>query len=451
MDKYFEKFRKFRQCIAEKNNNALTDILTNIISINEDPFSMHRFKDVKCFEYTTNKMIANELSALINYDENCFDSKDIVSLCADAMNVFGYPRWISNPVPSFSHLFMSYIKRENRSDALKLIIKQIIKDNGPVNILPDVMTQAVWYAAFEDDDVLLENICIWAENSIVHAIFDYMILDWTWMYLEIVIGKNRFDLLDRMVSLILSTAFTLDGNCDDFTKLYKITLSDMSYSEMFYLISKRCNPEMSDAEIVEKLLNSKHFENMMLDPGGNKHYKAELDFIMKLNFRTNYANCVIALWMISEYKLQKDYLYSLLADKPVLYLNDIWTGLYDYKVENGSDKNGFLQNFLKDIPHMVLSIDNTDAMTWSSMNIDNLSLSRIFAIRKPVITDDARENTLLYHFFVTNNKKLYTLLRNLIMDEEIKNGLIELCVGHKNYTALNILTHKKYTDKGVDQ
>lgn len=100
---------------------------------------------------------------------------------------------------------------------------------------------------------------------------------------------------------------------------------------------------------------------------------------------------------------------------------------------------------------MMLSIDNTDAMSWSSMNIDNLPLSRIFAIRKPVITDDVRENTLLYHFFVTNNKKLYTLLRNLIMDEEIRNGLIELCVGHKNYTALNILTHKKYTDKGVDQ
>lgn len=75
MDKYFEKFRKFRQCIAEKNYDALTDILTNIISINENPFSMYRFRDVKCFEYTTNKMIANELSALINYDENCFDSK----------------------------------------------------------------------------------------------------------------------------------------------------------------------------------------------------------------------------------------------------------------------------------------------------------------------------------------------------------------------------------------
>lgn len=57
------------------------------------------------------------------------------------------------------------------------------------------------------------------------------------------------------------------------------------------------------------------------------------------------------------------------------------------------------------------------------MNIDNLSLSRIFAIRKPVITDDARENTLLYHFFVTNNKKLYTLLRNLIMDEEMPAGV----------------------------
>ena len=437
MKKAFLKFKKAKHYIAEKNTAELTRMVNDILETEKGITFTFEFEKTECFESVTNYMIVSELINAKNYGFDFIPDDELISLCKEARNILGFPvnSWNDTP-PFFDHHIMSLIHPEKRLDAIKIILNTLDHDFSRIHHIQKYLTYVVWYAAFEDDDTILEGI--------YRMIDDYNLLinnvtpnKWVLMYIEAIIKKNRYDLLDKLIPVIFESVDY------DFTHFHTYIKMDMSYSELVYLLYKRYYPEISDGQIAEKLINSYHFANLINHTNDADNIEPELKFITHLKFRTNAANCVLALQTLSNGKLQKEYLYSLLSDKPVLYLDDNWLDLYASSYNTAPEKYKFLLDFLKDNPRITLSIDNNKSLFSGSLSINNSQLNQIFSVRRPTITNKICDNRLICNLVGLRAKQLRPLLKHLKLDEATRSDLIELCVEYKNLSALNLLNNSQ--------
>lgn len=439
MKKAFEKFNRAKQYIAEKNYSELTEMLNEMLNVNSNiwGFGFHLNRQ-ESFERITNYMILHELNQMIFTDPTFYDNTNFITLCC---TVEKHTRICINYniMICFDHYIMSVAENEHRTDIIKLILTKLNTDFSVRTTISQYMEFIVWYAAYTDNDTLLEEIYTLAENDdeqIIKFSFESEFCPWTWMYLEVIIEKKRYDLLDKIIELIFGK-----GN-HDFVTFYNFSRSDMAYSELICLLYRRYCPEISDSKIAEQLINSKHFNTLNHPFVSSDNRETELNCIMKLKLKTNSVNCILALWLLSEGKYSKEYLYSLLKDKPVLYLNDKWIESCVIRNTIAPDKYEFLTGLLRDIPNITLSIDNYDNSGVVSFNINSIQLKELFSICNPVLTDKVCDNQLLNSLINSNSRQLKPLLQTLELDEKSKEDLIELCVKSKNNQVLNILNEK---------
>lgn len=432
MKKAFEKFRKAKQYMAEKNTAELTKMVRDIIETESGFHFTFEFEKTECFESVTNYMIVSELINAQLYGSDFIPDEELTKLCTHANNLLDAPSSIwGNPSPLFDHYLMSLIHPEKRLNVIRIIMNKIDQSFPTFCNKTRYLALIVWYAAFEDDDTILDELCRMMEDCNLSV--DNIVPDkWFLMYIEVIIQKNRYDLLDKIIPLIFESVDY------DFTHFHSYIKMDMSYSELVYLLCKRYRPEMNDGQIVEQLINSYHFTNLIHNSDDTDKIKAELNFITNLNFKTNAVNCVLALWAMSDSELPKEYLYGLLSDKPVLYLGDSWFDFYAMRYNINPGNYAFMLNLLKDNPQITLSIDNNDTLS-VFLGINNTQLNQIFSIRKPVITDKITDNKLMCDLIRSNAKQLKPLFKHLELDEEARTDLIELCVEYKNLSALNLL------------
>lgn len=437
MKKAFEKFRKAKQYIAEKNTAELTKMVRDIIETSNHFNFIFDFDKTECFEDITNHMIVSELFHARTYNCDFIPDDELISLCKEARNILGFPvnSWNDTP-PFFDHHIMSLMHPEKRLDAIKIILNTLDHDFSRIHNTSRFLTYVVWYAAFEDDDAILEGIfsIIDDHNLLINNVTPDM---WLLMYIEVIINKNRYDLLDKIIPMIFETVDY------DFTHFHTYIKMDMSYSELVYLLYKRYYPKISDGQIVEQLVKSYHFSNLINTDSITDNIKAELEFITHLNFKTNAANCILALWALSDGTLQKEYLYGLLSDKPVLYLDDNWLDLYAANYNTKPENYKFMLDFLKDNPSITLSIDNNKSLFNGSLSINNSQLNQIFSICKPTITDKIADNKLINNLIGLRAKQIRPLLKYLELDPGSRADLIGLCVEYKNLSALNFLNNSQ--------
>ena len=429
MEAAFEKFRKAKQYIAERNYKELTTMLNKMLKKPNTFF--YRCDAEECFESITNRMIACEFYHMIFTEPDFFDNKKFHKLCYKIEEEFVDLDYHS--LICFDHFIMSSVKKENRINVIRIILQKIKLDSYSDSLVGDYMKNVVWYAAFEDDDTLLEEIYNLAENEI-NPVFHSEIKSWMWMYLKVIIDKNRYDLLDKTITLIYGKENY------DFTSLYITSLTNMTYSDFICMLYRRYCPEISDSQIAEKLLESMYFQNLYyVAIFKNDISPKEFDCVMKLNLKTNNANCVLALWLLSHCTYSKEYLYDFLKDKPVLYLNNPWIERCVSHNKIDPAKYKFLLSLLEDVPGITLSIDNCSSSKYTNFNINSIQLEELFSLHKPVMTDNVRDNQLLMSLIKTESKKLRPLLKALTLDEKSAADLIKLCVKSKNTYALSII------------
>ena len=427
MKKAFEKFRQAQQYIAEKNYNAMTDMLTQINNSfrNNLQFGFHYFSNENRFEKTTDYMIANEIIYMIlteldfSYDDN------FIQLCTDTHN--NIISSDDNYLPfNYNYFTMNRIKKELRVHTIKLFLKKLQTTFNASSAISSYMEKLVWYTAFEGDDELLEEIYNLTNNEV--AFLDpngTCLCSWMWMYLQVIIDRNRYDLLDKTIKLIY------EKNNYDFTEIGNCTFTTMTYSEFIFLLYRRYVPETSDSQIIEKLLDSSYFR-MFRNNSNNIIVKNELEYLSKLRFKTRNANFIFELWLLSERKYKKEYLYSLMEENPILFINNDW-------IDPCSEKEcfDFLKEMLIDNPDITVSFDPK----YMFMNLNITQLKKVFSIRKPILTGRIKDNQCIIFLIKTKSKKLKTLLESIKIDDKTRDDLIEICIQYKNIPALNIISN----------
>lgn len=443
MKKAIEKFRTAQKYIAEKDYSRLTAMLNNILSSDSAKLFDDRAEagnKLRRFEVITDYMIVKELINMSQTDPDFF-TDDLFELCCNAEKNLYFP--------NFNHVYLDYSKlsslnEKQRAASIRLIFRKAYIENYSFEDRMTCIEQIVWFSAFEENDIILDELYNLAEEKKLLQISICIDL-WMWMYLEAIVTRKRFDLLDKITELNYKKVNY------EFTKYSCSYCSNLTYSDFVYLLYKRYRPEISDSEIGEKLLYSDQYSITYRYSLDDFTYVtgAEPEFIMKLNMKTANVNCVLALWILSEYKLEKEYMYSLLKEKPVLYLNDRWLEVFTLHEENTADKFGILLDFLKGIPDISISMDNHDnAWRWI-LYFGNIQLKRLFSVCRPTITDKIITNQILIEIISmeSKSKKLKPFLEVMELDEEAIDGLIELCVACNNTYALGLINNKVKKEK----
>ena len=444
MKRSFEKFSSAQKYIAEKNYSALSDMLHAISETHNDSFfnATGISTEIKHFEYVADTIIMDSLDNMLLTDPDFFADQDFRTLFLDILNNIFHADW-SNSEVNFDYSLMSCIKTEKRMDFFKLTFRRLKKTFRAAESASEFMEKIVWYAAFENDSTLLEDICRTAEERICPAV-QREILPWTWMYLEVIIRNSRYDLLDRMVDLIY-------GKDDhDFTGIGVHCCTDLTYSEYICLLYRRYCPQAGAEEIAEKLLFSEYMWQLPSSFVAGGDMETEAAYILSMDFRTNLVNCLAALWLLSDRTCTVEELCRFLGDRPVLYLNNSWVNMCA-STKPYKESFKFLTELVKNIPDIVISIDNFNdydvnyafSSTPDAVDITVTEMNSIFSVSKPVVTDKISENKFLLSLICSDSPKLKPLLKNLVLDEEIKNALVELSVEHKCIRAMDILNKRR--------
>ena len=440
MKELMEKIKTAEKYIAERDIEKLSQMLGEIISsttiTDEHPFGtsvVYRTRKapfMSNFEYLTNCMIARKFKSLIFTDPDLMDNKGFFELCCKAEEFMDYN--------CFSYTHLDYMERLNPDrkqwhHILKHVINDMVATRLPSLAIYFPMNELVWYAALWNDETMLEEICELTGKDVPPTIMDYggeIITEWMWMYLEAIIKKKRFDLLDKAVQLI----YGKDNY--NFTDISYIWKPGLKYAEYIWLLYKRYCPELSDGEIVEKLIYSNTFSNHFYT-GSAPIFPSEVDFILNQDFTTNNANCILALWLSTPIELKE--LCRFLGDKPVFYLNDRWIDQHPVSFERNIDNCDFIAELLRTVPNMTLSLDNHDISAYGHITFTAPRLKKLFSVKKPITTDKIYDNKIIKALVTSKSRKLDTLLGAIDFDEEKRDEFVELCVRTQNMTALNFL------------
>lgn len=258
--------------------------------------------------------------------------------------------------------------------------------------------------------------------------------DWVWIFLDHLIRNQYGGLLDKVIPVLY--------NGKKFTEIRPAEFStNFSWVSMVMFLYGRYNPEVAKIDVGRELIGSGYFsQNSVRVIFVNNEYSSmlskELEIIYETGARIKNLNDVFCVMFMLGNSVCES-VCRLSEDKVLFYLND--------SCLTGTSKSGIFKNLREKGHDVEFCIDNcryfkvTADERIVSLAFKNNFIAELLQEHRLVLNDRIKDNVCLDKLVQSDARVLYTLLKNLDIDKERSDDLIELCIRHKNTNALEYL------------